>query len=626
MYLKFIGIKNQGSIDELKIEPNFNKDGTPKPILIVGENGSGKTTLLSSIVDSFYEMAGNCFINTKKIDENSGKKQFYKILSDGNCDIFFKRFSFNILEYSENIKYLEHSSIYCNDNLKYEINQLRPNFLDENTEPKGMMFKEIINSNLNKIKIMDEFKSKVHLYLPAYRYEEPYWKAESYHHKKTKKEKETFSSNEYYKEIEAFSTFDKNKKFIIDLFFDYYIKQIKELEIEKKVKMTKQAYISRSESSFEIEKTIKAINSIIQKIKQDENVCIKILDRKKDERITINKNLENIALSQLSLGEINLFNMFVNILRHADMSTKILDYTKTEGIVVIDEIEAHLHTKFQTKILPDLIELFPKIQFIITTHSPMFILGMKEKFGEDGFDIFEMPTGKKIPAEEFKEFSDTYDIFTTTQKFKHLINLKKPIVMVEGITDVEYIKTAFEIFEQQKILENFELVAGDGAQKLLQFLNGTHDEFLEKINRKILIIFDCDISDNEIEKAEKIKELNNEKRKINIEKIINLTKYYRLNLHNNPIKNGIENLFSKNLIEELISNDKTRKCIKEHKNNSYKIIREGGQKNDNLYKYNKKTIQEEICKNYATKENFVNFEEIVKKIEEFLNKDNINAN
>jgi len=44
-----------------------------------------------------------------------------------------------------------------------------------------------------------------------------------------------------------------------------------------------------------------------------------------------------------------------------------------EGIVIIDEIETHLHVDLQKKILPFLIDFFPKIQFIITTHSP-FVL------------------------------------------------------------------------------------------------------------------------------------------------------------------------------------------------------------------------------------------------------------
>lgn len=48
--------------------------------------------------------------------------------------------------------------------------------------------------------------------------------------------------------------------------------------------------------------------------------------------------------------------------------------TGGKGIVIIDEIETHLHVSLQKKILPFLIDLFPTIQFIVTTHSPFVLI------------------------------------------------------------------------------------------------------------------------------------------------------------------------------------------------------------------------------------------------------------
>ena len=45
----------------------------------------------------------------------------------------------------------------------------------------------------------------------------------------------------------------------------------------------------------------------------------------------------------------------------------------TPGIVLIDEIELHLHPSWQQQILPTLQKIFPKIQFIVTTHSPQVV-------------------------------------------------------------------------------------------------------------------------------------------------------------------------------------------------------------------------------------------------------------
>jgi len=49
------------------------------------------------------------------------------------------------------------------------------------------------------------------------------------------------------------------------------------------------------------------------------------------------------------------------------------DVKDLEGLVLIDEPEAHLHINLQKQILPKLIEIFPNIQFIVATHSP-FVL------------------------------------------------------------------------------------------------------------------------------------------------------------------------------------------------------------------------------------------------------------
>jgi predicted ATP-binding protein involved in virulence len=55
------------------------------------------------------------------------------------------------------------------------------------------------------------------------------------------------------------------------------------------------------------------------------------------------------------------------------METHVPQSYDLEGLVLIDEIETHLHVDLQKKILPFLADFFPKIQFIVTTHSP-FVL------------------------------------------------------------------------------------------------------------------------------------------------------------------------------------------------------------------------------------------------------------
>ena len=62
----------------------------------------------------------------------------------------------------------------------------------------------------------------------------------------------------------------------------------------------------------------------------------------------------------------------MNLILRMEKNREGLAYNK-EGIVLIDEIETHLHIGLQKKILPFLIGFFPNIQFIVTTHSHFVI-------------------------------------------------------------------------------------------------------------------------------------------------------------------------------------------------------------------------------------------------------------
>lgn len=63
------------------------------------------------------------------------------------------------------------------------------------------------------------------------------------------------------------------------------------------------------------------------------------------------------------------------ILKMQDDNSLTRAYLK-EGIVLIDEIETHLHLSLQKVIMPILTKVFPNIQFIITTHSPFVLSSM----------------------------------------------------------------------------------------------------------------------------------------------------------------------------------------------------------------------------------------------------------
>ncbi|MDR3267146.1 MAG: AAA family ATPase [Tannerella sp.] len=94
-------------------------------------------------------------------------------------------------------------------------------------------------------------------------------------------------------------------------------------------------------------------------------------DRKNYNFNIIEPGKEPYNLNQLSDGYSAIFNIVAELIMRMEQS-KSKSYD-AQGIVLIDEIETHLHIELQKKILPFLTTFFPRIQFIVTTHSPFVI-------------------------------------------------------------------------------------------------------------------------------------------------------------------------------------------------------------------------------------------------------------
>lgn len=84
-------------------------------------------------------------------------------------------------------------------------------------------------------------------------------------------------------------------------------------------------------------------------------------------------NRMRIPINQLSDGYKSTISLVADIAyRMAVLNPQLMgDVCKlTDGIVLIDEVDLHLHPSWQQRILEDLTTLFPKVQFIVTTHAP----------------------------------------------------------------------------------------------------------------------------------------------------------------------------------------------------------------------------------------------------------------
>ena len=84
---------------------------------------------------------------------------------------------------------------------------------------------------------------------------------------------------------------------------------------------------------------------------------------------------EPFNLNQMADGYAALLQIIAELMLFMDMNTN--GNYSAPGIVLVDEIETHLHVDMQKEVLPFLTAMFPNIQFIVTTHSPFVISSMK---------------------------------------------------------------------------------------------------------------------------------------------------------------------------------------------------------------------------------------------------------
>ncbi len=86
-----------------------------------------------------------------------------------------------------------------------------------------------------------------------------------------------------------------------------------------------------------------------------------------------------VSLSQLSDGYQSIMAWTGDLVyRLSNAFPKAENLLEQEGVVLIDEVDIHLHPNWQRKILDQLRQTFPKIQFIVTTHSPLVAASAKE--------------------------------------------------------------------------------------------------------------------------------------------------------------------------------------------------------------------------------------------------------
>jgi predicted ATP-binding protein involved in virulence len=187
--------------------------------------------------------------------------------------------------------------------------------------------------------------------------------------------------------------------------------------------------------------------------------------------LCIDKNGLKFNLSQLSSGEHTIILIVAEIARRLTIANPSLTNPLLgTGIVLIDEIETHLHPAWQREVIPALTKTFPNIQFFFTTHSPQVLSNIDRKnvfiiedfqfkksphtLGRDSNSILDEVFGVSERPEKYqKEFEELYRLIDNPDTADEAGKKLKQMIQEFGTNDpeIERAKMHYEFLTEKTV-------------------------------------------------------------------------------------------------------------------------------------------------------------------------------
>ncbi|WP_152058139.1 AAA family ATPase [Aliarcobacter butzleri] len=184
------------------------------------------------------------------------------------------------------------------------------------------------------------------------------------------------------------------------------------------------------------------------------------------ETVTFKEKGSLVTFEQLSAGYKGVITIITDLLvRLSENQPNVVSIHEFKGIVLIDEVELHLHPKWKYNFVKRLRDIFPNIQFIMTTHSPTVLLGASKEavfykiYKEDG----EVKISNQMPNEGYTNNS----------------LISSPLFDLETITSRDYDKTiSSDDYIYDKIHQRI-------SEKLKDNINMSEEEILKLIDKEL---------------------------------------------------------------------------------------------------------------------------------------------
>lgn len=350
-------------------------DSEMKHIIFTGKNGSGKTSLLEAIAGFVYSMTIGVYIESCRNSIDRVKKRL------------------------ENKKNTSAETLRLQRELEgYE------NGLKEYTRGVDLVF------NHSHLEILNSFSNGN--FITAY------YKAERIFKAPEPKHVEKVS-------LGVTHTIDTTPK-------SNFIKYIVDLKVTEALAKT----ANKDEQAKTIAFWFEKLEGLLQDIYADKS--LKLIFDMDTFNFTIHQNgREPYGFNTMSSGYAAVFDVVLDLIMRMESQTKKTFNFNLPGIVLIDEIETHLHLELQKRILPILTTIFPNVQFIISTHSPFVLNAL------DNVVIYDLEKNlfvnnglTDLPYDGIVE--GYFDSDKLSQELRNKFDRYKLLVSKEKITDDDF--------------------------------------------------------------------------------------------------------------------------------------------------------------------------------------------
>lgn len=392
-----------------------------KSTVLFGANGTGKSSVLKSI-NLLYANIINQIVNRKEL------KQSYAL---GLSDIKYGKSEMKIsaefimdmeeedtIEYSRSMIRKSGKKTHNSKNLKQIVEKFHKKYLSDEYQDNIPIF---VNYGTNRLVLDIPLRIRTH------------------------------------HEFDVYSAFEKAIENKIDFrtFFEWYRNQ-EDYENECKIEKEDLTYTDPS-----LDAVRKAVMALLDDCK---NLRVA---RKPRLEMKIDKNGISLNVSQLSDGEKCTMALFGDLARRLTIANPNLENPLLgEGVVLIDEVELHMHPSWQRKILKALQKTFPNIQFILTTHSPIVLNEINDSYNlffmhsqannteaivynrMDGFDanyILEEFMGTKSKNEETEKLVSSIYANINSKKYEKAEQLIEQLVELTNENNPDVIMARLSI-------------------------------------------------------------------------------------------------------------------------------------------------------------------------------------